>query len=86
MPASSHLTEKQLEALSLAARGMTNAQIANEMDIGAQTVKNYIREAYKRLGQMYGVSVTNRMQAIMLASAKGLIDPPTTAKEISFGR
>ena len=51
------LTMRELEIVSLAARGYTNAQIAQRLWVTRWTVKYHLANAYKKLG------VTNRTQA-----------------------
>jgi DNA-binding NarL/FixJ family response regulator len=55
--ASPALTQRELEIVSLAARGYTNAQIAQRLWVTRWTVKYHLANAYKKLG------VTNRTQA-----------------------
>jgi DNA-binding NarL/FixJ family response regulator len=55
--ASPALTQRELEIVSLAARGYTNAQIAQRLWVTRWTVKYHLQNAYKKLG------VTNRTQA-----------------------
>ena len=51
------LTQRELEIVTLAARGYTNAQIAERLWVTRWTVKYHLANAYKKLG------VTNRTQA-----------------------
>lgn len=51
------LTQRELEIVSLAAQGYTNAQIAQRLWVTRWTVKYHLQNAYKKLG------VTNRTQA-----------------------
>lgn len=51
------LTHRELEIVSLAAHGYTNAQIAQRLWVTRWTVKYHLTNAYKKLG------VTNRTQA-----------------------
>ncbi len=51
------LTQRELEIVTLAARGYTNAQIAERLWITRWTVKYHLANAYKKLG------VSNRTQA-----------------------
>jgi DNA-binding NarL/FixJ family response regulator len=55
--ASPALTQRELEIVSLAARGYTNAQIAQRLWVTRWTVKYHLANAYKKLG------VSNRTQA-----------------------
>jgi len=51
------LTQRELEIVTLAARGYTNSQIAERLWITRWTVKYHLANAYKKLG------VSNRTQA-----------------------
>lgn len=54
----SHLSDRDIEMLRLIARGFSNDEIAQTMNLGKQTVKNYISRLYTEM------KVTNRFQAI----------------------
>ena len=54
------LTEKERQALRLLSQGYNNEEIAAEMHLGRQTVKNYVHEIYEKIG------VRDRMQAMRL--------------------
>jgi DNA-binding NarL/FixJ family response regulator len=60
------LTQRELEIVSLAARGFTNAQIAQRLWVTRWTVKYHLANAYKKLG------VTNRTQAARRLSERRL--------------
>jgi DNA-binding NarL/FixJ family response regulator len=60
------LTHRELEIVSLAARGFTNAQIAQRLWVTRWTVKYHLANAYKKLG------VTNRTQAARRLSERRL--------------
>jgi DNA-binding NarL/FixJ family response regulator len=64
--ASPALTQRELEIVSLAARGFTNAQIAQRLWVTRWTVKYHLANAYKKLG------VTNRTQAARRLSERRL--------------
>ena len=64
-----HLTVRELEILRLVARGRTNRQIATELEISENTVRNHIRNILDKL-QMH-----SRTEAAMYAVRRGLIDP-----------
>ena len=63
------LTERELEVLDLVARGRTNAEIADDLVISPNTVRNHIRNVLDKL-QMH-----SRLEAAMYAVRQGLIDP-----------
>lgn len=59
------LTPRQVTVLRLAADGLTNAQIANRIGIGPESVKTHLHQAYKKL------SAHNRAHAVTLARGLG---------------
>ena len=65
----SRLTERELEVLDLVARGRTNSEIADELVISINTVRNHIRNILDKL-QMH-----SRLEAAMYAVRQRLIDP-----------
>jgi DNA-binding NarL/FixJ family response regulator len=52
------MTERNLEILRMIAQGFSNDEIADALNLGKQTVKNYISKMYAEM------QVTNRFQAI----------------------
>lgn len=56
-----HLTARQMRVLQLLAQGLSNKQIARELDISAITVKAHVSLIFKKLG------VSNRTQAAIEA-------------------
>ena len=63
------LTDRELEILKLVARGRLNREIAGELFISENTVRNHIRNILDKL-QMH-----SRMEAAMYAVRQRLIDP-----------
>jgi DNA-binding NarL/FixJ family response regulator len=61
------LTARENDILRLLAAGLTNPQIAQELVIGAGTVKTHTLNIYRKL------DVANRTQAIVRAQALGLL-------------
>lgn len=55
------LTHRERELLRLLARGWDNARISRELDLGEQTVRNYLSRLYGKLG------VKTRAEAIVWA-------------------
>lgn len=49
-PLLSQLSEREAEILSLAAKGMTNHEIAAQLFLSERTVKNYINATYPKIG------------------------------------
>jgi len=64
------LTERELEVLRLVARGMNNREIAKDLYISENTVKNHVRNILEKL-QMH-----SRMEAVMYAVREKLLDLP----------
>lgn len=62
------LTERELSVLRLVAVGMRNSQIAEEMFLTEQTVKNYLRRIFEKL------MVESRVEAVVLGIRLGLIN------------
>jgi DNA-binding NarL/FixJ family response regulator len=60
------LTAREQEVLCLAARGHSNAAIADELFVTAQTVKFHLSNAYRKLG------VHNRTEAAHRAARMGV--------------
>jgi two-component system NarL family response regulator len=67
---SRHLTNRELEVLRLVARGMPNKDIAGELVISENTVRNHVRNILEKL------QVRSRVEAAMYAVRERLVDAP----------
>ena len=61
------ITDRELEVLRLAAKGMSNRDIARELDISMRTVQTHLSNVFSKMG------VGSRTEAVMLGLRKGLI-------------
>jgi DNA-binding NarL/FixJ family response regulator len=68
-PDGSHLTEREIESLTWAARGKTSAEIALILSISKRTVDFHLDNAREKLG------VATRVEAAIKAASGGLIEP-----------
>jgi DNA-binding NarL/FixJ family response regulator len=62
------LTDREMEVLRLVARGMNNRDIAKELFISENTVKNHVRNILEKL------QIHSRMEAVMIAVREKLIE------------
>ena len=66
-PTNETLTERELEVLRLAARGLTNKQIGHDLDISDRTVQNHLANIYAKLG------AASRTEAVTEALQRGML-------------
>ncbi|MBA3309725.1 MAG: response regulator transcription factor [Nocardioidaceae bacterium] len=64
------LTDRELEVLNLVARGHNNREIAKDLFISENTVKNHVRNMLEKL------QLHSRVEAVMYAVREKLLDPP----------
>jgi DNA-binding NarL/FixJ family response regulator len=69
------LTSREIEILDCIARGMSNKEIANQLSISGQTVKNHITSILAKL------QVNDRTMAVIFAIQKGWIKMGGEGKE-----
>ncbi|MEU3984063.1 LuxR C-terminal-related transcriptional regulator [Streptomyces sp. NPDC026672] len=67
------LTCRELDVLSLLARGLSNRLIARKLDISDKTVKNHLSSIYFKIG------ATHRTEAALYARRVGLTGPGDVA-------
>ena len=61
------LTKKEMDVLRLASKGITNKEIAEELNLKVQTVRGRLKKVFKKL------NVSSRTEAVMYAMKKGWI-------------
>lgn len=61
------ITERELEVLGLAARGMSNRDIAHELSISVRTVQTHLSNVFNKMG------VGSRTEAVMFGLRNGMI-------------
>ena len=62
------LTEREMQVLRLVARGMNNRDIAKELFISENTVKNHVRNILEKL------QLHSRMEAVVYAVREKILD------------
>jgi DNA-binding CsgD family transcriptional regulator len=64
---SAGLSSREAEVLALIARGLTNLEVAERAHLSINSIKSYIRSAYRKIG------VQRRPQAILWALENGFV-------------
>jgi DNA-binding CsgD family transcriptional regulator len=71
LPAPDGLTPRELEVLTLVARGLSNAEVADELVLSVRTVERHITNLYGKIG------ASGRAAAATYAVRQGLMDATT---------
>jgi LuxR family maltose regulon positive regulatory protein len=66
------LSARETDILRLIAQGMSNKEIARNLDIGPETVKTHLKSVFTKLG------VERRAQAVSRAQTLGLVTTERT--------
>lgn len=64
------LAPRERRALTLVGQGLTNTQIAEQLQLAPSTVKDHLRALMAKLGCL------NRVQAAVIAERAGLLERP----------
>lgn len=67
----SELTAREQQVVALLARGLSNKEIATELHLSLNTIRNYVQGALVKLG------AHSKLQAVALAVRTGVIDYPS---------
>ena len=66
-PGKSELTEREMSVLQLAARGMSNKEIAQQLNLAMPTIKAHLVNIFNKMG------VASRTEAVLFALKKGWV-------------
>ncbi len=69
------LTPREMDIAKRIAKGASNKDVASQLDLGEQTIKNYLRRIFRKL------TVTNRLELAMQFAASDRRDQEPPARE-----
>ena len=67
MPSQSTLTKMEIKVMDFLGKGMSNKELAKQLNCSVKTIKNHLNSAFHKLG------VSSRTEAVVKAIEKGLI-------------
>lgn len=67
VPAQATLTKTEIKIMDLLGKGMSNKELAKQLNCSVKTIKNHLNSAFHKLG------VSSRTEAVVKAIEKGLI-------------
>ena len=77
-PWAEQLTPREAEVIAMVTRGLDNKTIAEQASISINSVKSYIRSAYRKIG------VTSRSQAVLWGVRHGYVSPASLYEDPSL--
>ena len=72
MPTQATLTKTEIKVMDYLGKGLSNKELAKELDCSVKTIKNHLNSAFHKLG------VSSRTEAVVKAIEKGLISSEGT--------
>lgn len=67
-PSSPHLTDREVEVVSLMAEALTNQQIASKLGISSNTVRRHAANLFAKLGAVSRLDAVRRTTKLHLAA------------------
>jgi DNA-binding NarL/FixJ family response regulator len=61
------LTRREQQLVQMVSQGLSNKEIANQLSLSEQTVKNHIRRMLRKLG------ASDRLSAVDVCRAEGIV-------------
>ena len=72
MPSQATLTKTEIKVMDFLGKGLSNKELAKELNCSVKTIKNHLNSAFHKLG------VSSRTEAVVKAIEKGLISSEGT--------